>query len=182
MFNPVYSWNITMRFRVRYIIMAETFRINFIQRFKWVWSAYSILFTNVMPNKFSNRVEFMIEQIFRNSYMKYFFARTVSKLAQFTPFSSINIPSKWELLIISAKFLPPYCASMYKSSLMLPPRRQTKERHKLQLMDVKTPRATHPTRTLTGEGESSNEGEDGQGQRNYKSRKEPDEQTPRITR
>ena len=39
-------------------------------------------------------MEFMIEQIFRNSYMKYFFERTVSKIAQFTPFSSINIPSK----------------------------------------------------------------------------------------
>ena len=63
-------------------------------------------------------MEFMIEQIFRNSYIKYFFAHTVSKLAQFTPFSSINIPPKWELLIISAKFLPLYCASIYKSSLI----------------------------------------------------------------
>ena len=44
----------------------------------------------------------------------------MSKLAQFTPFSSINIPSKWELLIISAKFLPLYCASIYKSSLTWP--------------------------------------------------------------
>ena len=61
----------------------------------------------------------MIEQIFRNSYMKYFFARTVSKLGQFTSFSSINFPSKWELLIISAKFLPLYCASIYKSSLVV---------------------------------------------------------------
>ena len=49
--------------------------------------------------------------------MKYFFARTVSKLEQFAPFSSRNIPSKWELLIISAKNLPLYCASIYKSSL-----------------------------------------------------------------
>ena len=73
-----------------------------------------------MPNKFSNWVEFMIEQIFRNSYMKYFFARTVSKRAQFTPFSSINIPSKWELLIISAKFLTLYCTSLCKSSLVGP--------------------------------------------------------------
>ena len=61
----------------------------------------------------------MIEQIFRNSYMKYFFARTVSKLAQFTPLSSINIPSKWEFLIISGKFLPLYCASIYKSYLLI---------------------------------------------------------------
>ena len=71
-----------------------------------------------MPNKFSNRAEFMIEQIFRNSYMKYFFARTVSKLAQFTLFASINIPLKWELLIISAKFLPLDCAYIYKSSFL----------------------------------------------------------------
>ena len=35
-----------------------------------------------MPNKFSNQVEFIIEQIFRNSYTKYFFARTVSKRAR----------------------------------------------------------------------------------------------------
>ena len=50
----------------------------------------------------------MFEQNFRNSYYKkYFLARTVSKLAQFTPFASINIPSKRELLIISATFLPP---------------------------------------------------------------------------
>ena len=72
-----------------------------------------------MPNKFSNRAVFMIEQIFRNSYKKYFFARTVSKLAQFTPFAFINIPSKRELLIISAKFLPLSCASIYKSSLVI---------------------------------------------------------------
>ena len=64
---------------------------------------------------------------------------------------------------------------------MPPPRRQTKERHNLHLMDVKkTPRATHPTWTPTGEGEISNEGENAQGQRNYKSRKEPEEQTARI--
>ena len=63
-------------------------------------------------------VEIIIEQIFRNSYMKYFFAHTVSKLAQFAHFSSRNIPSKWELLIISAKILPLYCASIYKSSLV----------------------------------------------------------------
>ena len=48
------------------------------------------------------------------------FLHAVSKLAQFTPFSSINIPSKWELLIISAKFLPLYCASIDKSSLVKP--------------------------------------------------------------
>ena len=69
-----------------------------------------------MPNKFGTLVvfilEFMIEQIFRNSYKEYVFARTVSKLAQFTPFGSINIPSKRELLIISAKCLPLYCASI----------------------------------------------------------------------
>ena len=69
-----------------------------------------------MPNKFGTLGvfiwEFMIEQIFRNSYKEYFFARTVSKLAQFTPFASINIPSKRELLIISAKCLPLYCASI----------------------------------------------------------------------
>ena len=60
----------------------------------------------------------MFEQIFRNSYKKTFFARTVSKLAQFTPFASINIPSKRELLIISAKFLPLSCASIHKASLL----------------------------------------------------------------
>ena len=38
--------------------------------------------------------------------MKYFFARAVLKLAQFALFAGINIPSKGELLIISAKFLP----------------------------------------------------------------------------
>ena len=55
---------------------------------------------------------------FRNSYKKYFFACIVSKLAQFTPFESINIPSKRELLIISATFLSLSCASMHKSSLV----------------------------------------------------------------
>ena len=62
----------------------------------------------------------MFEQNFRNSYKKYFLARTISKLAQFAPFASINIPSKRELLLMSAKFLPLYCASMYKSSLVIP--------------------------------------------------------------
>ena len=46
----------------------------------------------------------MFEQNFRNSYKKYFLARTISKLAQFTHFASINIPLKIELLIMSAKF------------------------------------------------------------------------------
>ena len=49
--------------------------------------------------------------------MKYFFARTISKLVQFTPFASINIPSKRELLI-SAKFLHLSCTSIHKSSLV----------------------------------------------------------------
>ena len=48
----------------------------------------------------------MFEQNFKNSDKKYFMARKISKLAQFTPFVSINIPSKRELLIMSAKFLP----------------------------------------------------------------------------
>ena len=65
-----------------------------------------------MLNKFWNRLRFMFEQIFRNSYMKYFFERTISKLTQFTPFASINILSKRELLIISAEFLPLSCASI----------------------------------------------------------------------
>ena len=49
--------------------------------------------------------------------MKYFFARTISKLVQFTPFASINIPSKRELLI-SAKFLHLSCTSIHKSSFV----------------------------------------------------------------
>ena len=57
-------------------------------------------------------MEFMFEQIFRNSYMNLFFARTIPKPAQFTPFASINIPPKRELLIISAHFLPLSCASI----------------------------------------------------------------------
>ena len=74
----------------------------------------------------------MIEQIFIKSYMKYFFAPTVSKLAQFTHFSSINIPSKSELLIIRAKFLPLYCASIYKSSLLCMPVKYWYNHHKLK--------------------------------------------------
>ena len=62
----------------------------------------------------------MFEQNFRNSYKKYFLAHTVSKLAQFTAFASVNIPSKRELLIMSAKFLPFSCASIHKSSLVEP--------------------------------------------------------------
>ena len=60
----------------------------------------------------------MFEQNFRNSSKKYFMARTVSKLAQFAPFACINLPSKRELLIMSAKFLPLSCASIHKSSLV----------------------------------------------------------------
>ena len=48
----------------------------------------------------------------KNNLVKYFVACTFSKLTQFTPFASINIPSKRELLIISAKFLALYCASI----------------------------------------------------------------------
>ena len=83
----------------------QQFLISFIKRFEWVLRAYSILFINVMPNIFWNPVVFMFGQI-RNSYKKSFFARTTSKLAKFTPFASIHIPSKRELLIISANFLP----------------------------------------------------------------------------
>ena len=60
----------------------------------------------------------MFEQNFRNSSKKYFLARTVSKLAHFTPFASINVPSKRELLIMSATFLPLSCSSIHKSSLV----------------------------------------------------------------
>ena len=49
-----------------------------------------------------------------------FFPRTISKLAQFVPFASINIPSKRELLIISTKFLPLSCASIH---MVVSPRR-----------------------------------------------------------
>ena len=61
----------------------------------------------------------MFEQNFRNSYKKYFLARTVSKLAQFTPFASINIPSNRELF--EGKFLPLSCASIHKSSSVIIP-------------------------------------------------------------
>ena len=44
--------------------------------------------------------------------VKYFLARIISNLVQFTPFASTNIPSKRELLIMSAKFLALYCASI----------------------------------------------------------------------
>ena len=103
-----------MRFTVR---LQKQILIIYIKRFELSYSAYSVLFTNELPNKFWNREVFMFEQNFRNSHKKYFLARTVSKLAQFTPFASINIPSKRELLIMSAKFLPLSCASIYKSSL-----------------------------------------------------------------
>ena len=62
-----------------------------------------------MINKFRNLLVFNI-----------FFARTISKLIQFTPLSSTNIPSKKELLIIGAKFLAIYCASIPRSSLVAP--------------------------------------------------------------
>ena len=44
--------------------------------------------------------------------MKYFFACTIPELVQFTPFASTSIPSKKELLILSAKLLAIYCASI----------------------------------------------------------------------
>ena len=62
------------------------------------------------------------------------------------------------------------------------PRCQTKERHKLQLTEAKiSPCKTHNVNGI-GEGEATYVGEANQCQRNYKLRKETEEQTPRITR
>ena len=68
------------------------------------------MITKEMSNKFQNLIEFM--SIFRRGeylkkiWVKYFFARTISKLVQlFTPLPSTNIPSQKGILITSAKLL-----------------------------------------------------------------------------
>ena len=48
------------------------------------------------------------------------FLHAVSKFPKFTPFASINMSSKRELLIISENYLPLSCASIHKSSLVMP--------------------------------------------------------------
>ena len=53
---------------------------------------------------------------FKKNWVNYFFARTISKLVEFTPSASTNIPSKRELWIMSANFLAIYCASIPRSS------------------------------------------------------------------
>ena len=114
MFDQVYSWKIIMRFIVRYIIIAETIS-NYLSTKILIRVHIAFCLELWCPiNSQTGR----FEQNFRNSYKKYFFTRTVSKLSQFTPFASINIPSKRELLIISAKVLPLSCASIHKSSLI----------------------------------------------------------------
>ena len=70
-------------------------------------------------NKFQNIIGFVFLSLTMSAIaskklgVKYFFAHAISKLAQFTPFASVNIPSKRDLLIISAKILALYYASIY---------------------------------------------------------------------
>ena len=73
----------------------------------------SALFTKVMQKKFPNIIEFMsiisVEQRLKKYFIKnLFFARTISKLVEFTPLSSTNIPTQIQLLITSVKFLASY--------------------------------------------------------------------------
>ena len=66
----------------------------------------------MIPNKFRNLWCLFASRSWKKVCGKYLFARKISKLAQFTPFASTNIPSKRELLKISAEFLALYCTSI----------------------------------------------------------------------
>ena len=96
-------------------------RRNKFELFLWNnWMSLELirrLFKKVMHNKFRNVIEFMSLSVRRLSLqqsfeLNIFFAHTISKLVRFTPLASANIPSKRQLLIMSANFLALYCASI----------------------------------------------------------------------
>ena len=94
----------------------KQFRITFKKYLNEFRVIESVLFTKLMHNKFLHTIKLCLCDLSamtsKKFSVKYFFACTISKLAQFTPLASSNISSKRELLITSANFLALYYASI----------------------------------------------------------------------